>query len=74
MMSINYGKLNAINIAAFKVHITNSDLIKNPNASAAELAKQYDSILSTLIDLHVPPGYQQDIPKPCMGGPIHFSL
>ena len=30
------------------------DMIKNPKSNATELAQQYDSVLSTLIDLHAP--------------------
>ena len=52
--TIKYRKLNAINIAAFKADIKNSDLIKDLKTSAAELAQQYNSILSTVIDLRVP--------------------
>ena len=52
--AITYRKLRAINIEAFKANITNSELISNPKTSATDLAQQYDSVLSTLIDLHTP--------------------
>ena len=39
---------------AFKADIKNSDLIKNPKSNATELAQQYDSVLSTLIDFLAP--------------------
>ena len=52
--TITYRKLKAINMEAFKADITNSDLIKNPKSNATELAQQYDSVLSTLIDFHAP--------------------
>ena len=42
------------NVEAFKADINNSELIKNPKSNATELAKQYDSVLSTLIDFHAP--------------------
>ena len=50
--AITYRKLKAINIEAFKADITNSELISNPKTNATDLAQQYDSVLSTLIDLH----------------------
>ena len=52
--TITYHKLKAINMEAFKADINNSDLIKNPKFNATELAQQYDSVLSTLIDFHAP--------------------
>ena len=39
---------------AFKANIQNSDLIRYPKTNATELALQYDSVLHTLINLHVP--------------------
>ena len=41
-----------------------SDLIKNPKSNATELAQQYDSILSTLIDFHAPLAPKKISPKP----------
>ena len=50
--TITYRKLKAINMEAFKADINNSELIKNPKSNAHELAQQYDSVLSTVIDFH----------------------
>ena len=52
--TITYRKRKAINMEAFKANINNSDLIKNPISNATELAQQYDSVLSTLINFHAP--------------------
>ena len=52
--TITYHKLKAINMEAFKADIKHSDLINNPKSNATELAQQYDSVLSTLIDFHAP--------------------
>ena len=52
--TITYRQLKAINMEAFKADINNSDLIKNAKSNATELAQQYDSVLSTLIDFHAP--------------------
>ena len=49
---------------AFKADINNSDLIKNPKSNATELAQQYDSVLSTLIDFHAPLATKKISPKP----------
>ena len=61
--TITYSKLKAINTEAFKADINNSYLIKNPKSNATELAQQYDSVLSTLIDFHAPTCYQKDLPQ-----------
>ena len=58
--TITYRKLKAINMEAFKADINNSDLIKNPKS---ELAQQYDSVLSTLIDFHAPIATKQISPN-----------
>ena len=50
---MTYRKVKAINIAAFKADIKNSELIRYPITNA-ELAQQYDSVLITLIDFHTP--------------------
>ena len=62
--TITYRKLKAINMEAFKADINNSDLIMNRKSNATELAQQYDSVLSTLIDFHGPPPtcHQRDLP------------
>ena len=52
--TITYRELKAINMEAFKADINNSDLHKNPKFNATELAQQYDSVPSTLIDFHAP--------------------
>ena len=52
--TIKYRKLQSINIEAFKADIINSELIRYPKTNATELAQQYDSVLHTLINLHVP--------------------
>ena len=49
--TITYRKLKAINIAARKADITNSELIKYHKNSATELAQQYDGTLHTVINL-----------------------
>ena len=49
---------------AFKADIKNSDQIKNPKSNATELAQQYNSVLSTLIDFHVPIATKKISPKP----------
>ena len=61
--TITYRKLKAINMEAFKADINNSDLIKNPKSNATELAQQYDSVLSTLIDFHAPLATKKISPK-----------
>ena len=53
LQTITYRKLKAINMEAF-ADIKHSDLIKNPQSNATELAQQYDSVLSTLIDFNAP--------------------
>ena len=40
-------------MGAFKADIQNSDLIRYPKTNATKLAQQYDSVLYTLINLHV---------------------
>ena len=62
--TITYRKLKAINMEAFKAGIKHSDLIKNPKSNATELAQQYDSVLSILIDFHAPLATKQISPKP----------
>ena len=62
--AITYRKLKAINIEAFKANITNSELIGNPKTNATDLAQQYNSVLSTLIDLHTPLVAEMISPKP----------
>ena len=62
--AITYRKLKVINMEAFKADINNSDLIKNPKFNATELAQQYDSILSTLIDFHAPHATKKISTKP----------
>ena len=52
--TVRYRNLKAINIEAFKGEIMNSDLIKNPKGNVVDLAMQYHSVLSTLLDLHAP--------------------
>ena len=52
--SIKYRKLQSVNMETFKADIQNSDLIRYPKTNATELAQQYDSVLHTLISLHVP--------------------
>ena len=64
LQTITYRKLKAINMEAFKADINNSDLIKNPNSNATELAQQYDSVLSTLIDFHAPLATKKISSKP----------
>ena len=61
---ITYWKLKAINIEAFKADITNSELISNPKTNATDLAQQYNSVLSTLIDLHTSLVTKRIFPKP----------
>ena len=60
--TITYRKLKSINMEAFKADIKISDLIKNPASN--ELAQQYDSVLSTLIDFHAPLATKKISPKP----------
>ena len=67
--TITYRKLKAINMEAinmeaFEADTNNSDLIKNPKSNATELAQQYDSVLSTLIDFHAPRATKKISPKP----------
>ena len=62
--TITYRKLKAINMEAFKADINNSDLIKNTKSNATELAQQYDSVLSTLIDFHAPLATKKTSSKP----------
>ena len=62
--TITYRKLKAINMEAFKADINKSDLIKNPKFNATELAQRYDSVLSTLIDVHAPLATKKISPKP----------
>ena len=52
--TITYRELRAINMEAFKADINNSDLNRNFKSNATELAQQYDSVRSSLIDLHTP--------------------
>ena len=52
--TINYRKLQSINIEAFKADIKNSKLIRYSTTNANELDQQYDSVLYSLINLHVP--------------------
>ena len=47
----------------FEADINNSNLIKNLKSNATELAQQYDSVLSTLIDFHAPPATKKISPK-----------
>ena len=63
-LSITYRKLKTINIEAFKTNITYSELISNPKTIATDMAQQYDSVLSTLIDLHAPLVTKMISPKP----------
>ena len=39
-------------------------MISNPKTNATDLAQQYDSVLSTLIDLHAPLVTKMISPKP----------
>ena len=52
--TIKYRKLQSINMETFKADIQNSDLIRYPKTNATELARQYDSVLYTLVNLHAP--------------------
>ena len=61
--TIAYRKLKVINMEAFKADIKHFDLIKNPKSNATELAQQYDSVLSTLIDFHAPLATKRISPK-----------
>ena len=62
--TITYRKLKAINMEAFKADIKTSDLINNPKSNATELAQQYDSVLTSLINLHAPLVTKTISPKP----------
>ena len=44
--------------------IKNSDLIKNPKSNATEVAQQYDSVLSSLINFHASLATKKISPKP----------
>ena len=69
LQTIKYGKLQLINIEAVKADILNSDRIRYPKTNVTELAKQYDSILYTLINLHallVSKTISLKPPNPCM--------
>ena len=62
LQNVSYRKLKAINTAAFKTDINNQELIRYPETNATELAQKYDSVLSILIDLHVPLLTKIDLP------------
>ena len=49
---------------AFTADMKHSDVIKNPKCNAAELAQQYDSILSTLVDFDASLVTKKISPKP----------
>ena len=52
--TIKCRKLQSINMEAFKADIPISDLIRYPETNATELARHYDSVLHTLINLYAP--------------------
>ena len=51
---IQYRKIKAINIQAFKDDLKNSNLIKKPSTDIAGLTKQYDDVLRNILDAHAP--------------------
>ena len=62
--TINYRKLQANSIEAFKADIKNSELIRHPKTNGTGLAQLYDSVLRTLIDLHALRVTKKISPKP----------
>ena len=51
---ITYRKIRAIEPLSFASDITNSDLLKKPEHSLAELVCQYSQVLCELLDKHAP--------------------
>ena len=51
---VKFRKLKSINIEAFKQDILQSDLIIDPAHSSEDLAKQYNTTLSSILDKHAP--------------------
>ena len=52
--TISYRNLKSINLDAFQCDILNSDLIICPAENAVDLANQYNSVLSSILDKHAP--------------------
>ena len=52
--TISYRNLKSINLDAFRRDILNSDLIICPADNAVDLANQYNSVLSSILDKHAP--------------------
>ena len=73
--TIQYWKLQAINLEAFKADIKRSELIRHRKTNATGLAQQYDSVLRTLIDLHSPLVTKKISPKypnpPILASKVH---
>ena len=51
---IKFRKLRSINIEAFKQDILWSDLITKPASNSTDLAEQYNSTLTSILDKHAP--------------------
>ena len=52
--TISYRNLKSINLDAFRRDILNSDLIICPADNTVDLANQYNSLLSSILDKHAP--------------------
>ena len=52
--TISYRNLKSIDLDAFRRDILNSDLIICPADNAVDLANQYNSVLSSILDKHAP--------------------